>query len=95
MLTISMHIPPGIALTELIAETGIPTIARHHDFYRERTRFLVNAVGDYLRMAFPPNLPNIEHVVSTNFEIARRYYSYSILRRWLNTLLINFFGTEG
>ena len=58
-----MHIPLGIALTELIAETQIPTIAHHHDFYWERTRFLVNAVGDYLRMAFPPNLPSIEHVV--------------------------------
>jgi glycosyltransferase involved in cell wall biosynthesis len=63
VLTIPMHIPLGIALTELIAETQIPTIAHHHDFYWERTRFAVNAVGDYLRMAFPPNLPNIEHVV--------------------------------
>jgi glycosyltransferase involved in cell wall biosynthesis len=63
VLTIPMHIPLGIALTELIAETGIPTIAHHHDFYWERTRFVVNAVGDYLRMAFPPNLPSIEHVV--------------------------------
>jgi glycosyltransferase involved in cell wall biosynthesis len=63
ILTIPMHIPLGIALTELIAETQIPTIAHHHDFYWERTRFMVNAVGDYLRMAFPPNLPNIEHVV--------------------------------
>jgi glycosyltransferase involved in cell wall biosynthesis len=63
VLTIPMHIPLGIALTELIAETQIPTIAHHHDFYWERTRFLVNAVGDYLRMAFPPNLANIEHVV--------------------------------
>ena len=63
VLTIPMHIPLGIALTELIAETQIPTIAHHHDFYWERTRFSVNAVGDYLRMAFPPNLPNIEHVV--------------------------------
>lgn len=63
ILTIPMHIPLGIALTELIAESQIPTIAHHHDFYWERTRFMVNAVGDYLRMAFPPNLPNIEHVV--------------------------------
>jgi glycosyltransferase involved in cell wall biosynthesis len=63
VLTIPMHIPLGIALTELIAETQIPTIAHHHDFYWERTRFSVNAVGDYLRMAFPPSLPNIEHVV--------------------------------
>jgi glycosyltransferase involved in cell wall biosynthesis len=63
VLTIPMNIPLGIAITEIIAETQIPTIAHHHDFYWERTRFLVNAVGDYLRMAFPPNLPNIEHVV--------------------------------
>jgi glycosyltransferase involved in cell wall biosynthesis len=63
VLTIPMHIPLGIALTELIAETQIPTIAHHHDFYWERSRFLVNSVGDYLRMAFPPNLPSIEHVV--------------------------------
>ena len=62
-LTIPLHIPLGIALTEIIAETQIPTIAHHHDFYWERTRFLVNAVGDYLHMAFPPNLNNIEHVV--------------------------------
>ena len=63
ILTIPMHIPLGIALTEIIAESQIPTIAHHHDFYWERTRFAVNAVGDYLRMAFPPKLPDIEHVV--------------------------------
>ena len=62
-LTIPLHIPLGIALTEIIAETQIPTIAHHHDFYWERTRFAVNAVSDYLRMAFPPNLPSIAHVV--------------------------------
>jgi glycosyltransferase involved in cell wall biosynthesis len=62
-LTIPMHLPLGIALTELIAERQIPTIAHHHDFFWERTRFSVNAVGDYLRMAFPPNLPGMEHVV--------------------------------
>ena len=62
-LTIPMHIPMGLALAELIAETQIPTIAHHHDFYWERSRFSINAVNDYLRMAFPPNLPGIEHVV--------------------------------
>ncbi|PLX43383.1 MAG: glycosyl transferase family 1, partial [Desulfobacteraceae bacterium] len=63
VLTIPLHIPLGIALTEIIAETQIPTIVHHHDFYWERTRFSVNAVGDYLRMSFPPSLNNIEHVV--------------------------------
>jgi hypothetical protein len=62
-LTIPMHVPLGLALTETIAETQLPTIAHHHDFYWERVRFSVNAVGDYIRMSFPPNLSNIRHVV--------------------------------
>lgn len=63
ILAIPMNIPLGIALTELIAETGIPTVAHHHDFAWERERYLVNAVGDYIQMSFPPALPTIEHVV--------------------------------
>jgi glycosyltransferase involved in cell wall biosynthesis len=62
-LTIPLHIPLGVALTEIIAERQIPTIAHHHDFYWERTRFTVNAANDYIRMAFPPKLSPIEHVV--------------------------------
>jgi mannosylglucosylglycerate synthase len=61
-LCIPMHIPLGVALTHFIAETGIPTIAHHHDFYWERTRFSVNAVRDFLDMGFPPALPSIQHV---------------------------------
>ncbi|MBW1981010.1 MAG: glycosyltransferase family 4 protein [Deltaproteobacteria bacterium] len=74
-LTIPMHIALGLALTEVIAETEIPTIAHHHDFYWERIRFSVTAVHDYLQMAFPPNLPNIQHVVintSAQEELALR-----------------------
>jgi len=63
VLTIPLHVPMGLALTETIAETQIPTIAHHHDFFWERVRFAVNAIGDYMRMAFPPNLANIRHVV--------------------------------
>jgi len=63
VLAIPLNIPLGIALTELIAETGISVIAHHHDFFWERKRFLVNCVWDYLNMAFPPHLPSIQHVV--------------------------------
>jgi len=62
-LTIPLNIPLGLAITEVIAETEIPTIAHHHDFFWERKRFLTNAVWDYLNMAFPPHLPSIQHVV--------------------------------
>jgi glycosyltransferase involved in cell wall biosynthesis len=62
-LAIPLNIPLGVALTEFIAETGMPVIAHHHDFFWERKRFLVNCVWDYLNMAFPPHLPSIRHVV--------------------------------
>jgi glycosyltransferase involved in cell wall biosynthesis len=74
-LTIPMHIPLGVALTQFIAETGMPTIAHHHDFFWERPRFLVNAVADFLSMAFPPVLPSIQHVTINSTgqeELARR-----------------------
>jgi len=66
-LTIPINIPLGLALTEFIAETGLATIAHHHDFYWERDRFMSNAVGDYLKMAFPPDLESIKHVVINSF----------------------------
>jgi mannosylglucosylglycerate synthase len=62
-ITIPMNIPLGLAITEVICETGIPTIAHHHDFFWERQRFLTNAVWDFLNMAFPSHLPSIHHVV--------------------------------
>ena len=62
-LTIPLNIPLGIAITEVISETGMPTIAHHHDFFWERKQFLTNAVWEFLNMAFPPHLPSIQHVV--------------------------------
>jgi len=62
-LTIPLNLPLGIALTEIISETGMPTIAHHHDFFWERQHFMTNAAWEYLNMAFPPHLPTIQHVV--------------------------------
>jgi glycosyltransferase involved in cell wall biosynthesis len=62
-LTIPMNIPLGMAITEVISETGMNTIAHHHDFYWERQQFTLNACWEFLNMAFPPNLPSIKHVV--------------------------------
>ncbi len=63
VLAIPLHIPLGLAVTEFISETGMPTIAHHHDFFWERKRFLTNAIWEYLNMAFPPHLPSVHHVV--------------------------------
>ena len=62
-LAIPMHIPLGVALSDFIAETGIPTVAHHHDLYWERSRFASTAVPDLLERCFPPDLPSIRHLV--------------------------------
>jgi glycosyltransferase involved in cell wall biosynthesis len=62
ILAIPMNVPLGLAVTEFIMESSIPTIAHHHDFFWERDRFLVNAAKDYLDTAFPPVLNSIVHV---------------------------------
>ena len=75
-LAIPMHVALGLAITEFIAETGIPTIAHHHDFTWERERFTTTSASDYLMAAFPPSLFHIEHVVINSMaqkELARRY----------------------
>ena len=62
-LAIPLNLPLGLAVTEVVAETGIPVIAHHHDFAWERQRFAVNSVRDYIAAAFPPGLPSVRHVV--------------------------------
>ena len=62
-LTIPLNVPLGLAITEFIAETGIKTIAHHHDFFWERKRFLNNCVWEYLNSCYPPHLSSIQHVV--------------------------------
>jgi glycosyltransferase involved in cell wall biosynthesis len=61
-LAIPMNLPLGLCLNKLIAETSIPTIAHHHDFYWERERYQTNAFLDFLDTYFPPDLPAIRHV---------------------------------
>jgi len=82
-LAIPMNVPLGIAITELIAETGIPTVAHHHDFSWERNRYLINAMQDYIHYAFPPTLNSIRHVVINS--AASRQLSY---RRGISNVII-------
>ncbi len=63
VFAIPLQIPLAIALRDIIADAGIPTIAHHHDFYWERDRFIINRIPRILEGAFPPDLPSIRHVV--------------------------------
>lgn len=86
-LAIPMNIPLGIAITSFIAETGMPTIAHHHDLYWERRRFLVNCVWDYLDMAFPPRLPNVRHIVINSPAAAQLSYRRGISARLIPNVM--------
>lgn len=67
ILSIPMNIPLGLALTEVIVESNLPTIGHHHDFYWERERYSISGAEDYLRAAFPPALRQIRHVVINSY----------------------------
>ncbi len=74
-LAIPMHLPLGLAITRLAAETGMPVLAHHHDLAWERQRFEVNSAADVISAAFPPALPNVRHVCINTAQreaIARR-----------------------
>ncbi|MEZ5326022.1 MAG: glycosyltransferase family 4 protein [Verrucomicrobiales bacterium] len=89
-ITIPMHVPLGLAITEFLGETRMPAIAHHHDFYWERTRFSNSAARDYLDMAFPPSQPNIIHAV-----INRPAQQALSLRKGVSSTLIpNVFNFE-
>ena len=82
-LALPLNIPLAMALAEVISETGLTTIAHHHDFFWERSQFMNNAVWEYLDMAFPPQIPSIRHVVLST--TANRQLS---LRRGLSSTVI-------
>jgi len=62
-LAIPMNLPLGLALTDVLEEMGLPAIGHHHDFYWERPRYQRTRVRDLLDRCFPPDLPNMRHVV--------------------------------
>ncbi len=60
---IPMQLPLAQAVTEVLAETGLPALAHNHDFYWERERFRTNCIPGFLDTYFPPDLPNLRHAV--------------------------------
>lgn len=61
-LSLPMHFPLAVALTRIIEEYKISTIARHHDFWWERKRFLKSSCFPFFKRWFPPDSKYIKHV---------------------------------
>ncbi|MBN3525103.1 glycosyltransferase family 4 protein [Paenibacillus apiarius] len=78
LLSLGWSLPAGIALSKALKATGIDCIALHHDFYWQRDRYAkptCNIVKEWLERMFPPDLPNIRHVVTN------RIYQEELRRR--------------
>ena len=63
VLSLPMHFPLAVALTRVIDELEIPTIARHHDFWWERKKYLKSHLFHFFERWFPSKLSNLKHVV--------------------------------
>jgi mannosylglucosylglycerate synthase len=86
-ISIPVNVPLGVAITELIAETGFSTIAHHHDLYWERKRFLSNCAWEFLTMAFPPLIPTIKHVVINSMTGSQLSYRTGISSRLIPNVM--------
>lgn len=68
--TLPCHLTMGMALKRVIEHTGIPTIAHDHDFHWERGDRYVSrfeGVRSIIDECFPPDLPNLRHVVINSY----------------------------
>jgi glycosyltransferase involved in cell wall biosynthesis len=77
-LSLPMHFPLAIALTRLIDEFHIPTIARHHDFWWERNRFLKSSCFPFFKRWFPPISPYIRHITINSISQQQLKEKYNI-----------------
>lgn len=63
VFSLPMHFPLAVALERTIQEFSIPTIARHHDFWWERARYLKSHMFHFFEHWFPPKSEQIKHAV--------------------------------
>jgi len=61
-LAIPMQLPFGVAVSNVLAASGVRAVAHHHDFSWERDRFATCAVPGIVDVAFPPVMENLAHV---------------------------------
>lgn len=86
LFSLGWSLPAGIAFSNVLKKTGIPCIALHHNFYWQRERYAnptCPAVNEWLGSLFPPDLPNLTHVVTN-----RLYQDELMHRRQLNSSII-------
>lgn len=75
VFSLPMHFPLSVALKRVVEDLNIPVIARHHDFWWERKRYLKSSLFPFFEKFFPPNIYLIKHTVINSIsrdELRRR-----------------------
>lgn len=80
VFSLPIQFPLAVALERAINEFAIPTVARNHDFWWERQRYLISSCFDFFKRFFPPHSPFISHVTINSIaqkELLERTRLYS------------------
>jgi glycosyltransferase involved in cell wall biosynthesis len=82
IFSLPVHFPLAVALSRIEEELKIPIICRHHDFWWERERYLRSSMFTFFEKYFPPNIPNMKHVVINTIaqrELKKRFGYKSVV----------------
>jgi glycosyltransferase involved in cell wall biosynthesis len=86
ILSHGRHIASALAFYNVLKETGILSLATHHDFYWERNDFKepsCRSISQFLQKYVPPVLPHLKHAV-----ISTRAAELLYNRTYINAIVI-------
>jgi len=84
---IPMQLPLAVALAEVVAESGVPTLSHEHDYWWERERFARARLRGLLDAVFPYHAANVVHLAIHTGAVADLRARRGIEARWLPNVM--------
>lgn len=84
---IPMQLPLALALADLVAETGLPTLSHEHDYWWERERFARPKLPELLARCFPFDAPHVAHLCIHTAAAAQLRARRGLEARWLPNVM--------
>ena len=84
---IPMQLPLALALAEVVAETGVPTLSHEHDYWWERERFAHPRLRSLLDAVFPFHAAHVVHLAIHTGAVADLRARRGIDARWLPNVM--------
>lgn len=77
VFSLPVNLPGALAVKQVVEKTGIPTLARHHDFAWERARYELPRLEQAAEII--PRSPNVRHTVLSKFA-RKQFFTRTKLR---------------